>query len=71
MPLGEIYVLGVNPEHRSRGLGKALTLHCLLYLRSLGLLEAMLYVNKDDASARALYESCGFRIWDVDTLYSF
>ncbi len=71
MPLGEIYVLGVSPEHRSRGLGKALTLHCLLYLRSLGLLEAMLYVNKDDASARALYESCGFRIWDVDTLYSF
>ena len=70
-PLGEIYVLGVMPEHRGKSLGKSLTLHCLTYLRSLELLEAMLYVNKEDATAVALYESCGFRIWDIDTLYSF
>ena len=71
VPLGEIYVLGVSPSHRGKGLAKALTLHSLTYLRSLGLLEAMLYVNKLDAAALSLYESCGFRNWDVDTLYSF
>lgn len=69
--LGEIYVLGVSPNHRRRGLAKALTLHSLTYLRSLGLLEAMLYVNQEDRAALSLYEACGFRSWDVDTLYSF
>lgn len=71
MPLGEIYVLGVSPNHRGQGLAKALTLYTLTYLRSLGLLEAMLYVNNEDSAALSLYESCGFRNWDVDTLYSF
>lgn len=71
VPLGEIYVLGVSPSHRKKGLAKALTLHCLAYLRSRGLLEAMLYVNKLDTAALSLYETCGFRNWDVDTLYSF
>ncbi|MEN9923292.1 MAG: mycothiol synthase [Actinomycetota bacterium] len=71
IPLGEIYVLGVSPEFQGRGLAKALTLHSLQFLRSEGLLEAMLYVNKDDTAALSLYESCGFRAWDVDTLYSF
>lgn len=71
LPLGEIYVLGIQPEHRGKSLGKSLTLKCLAYLQSLGLLEAMLYVDKDDKAAVSLYESCGFRIWDVDTLYSF
>ena len=70
-PLGEIYVLGVMPEHRGKSLGKSLTLHSLTYLRSLGLLEAMLYVNQEDKVALSLYEACGFRMWDVDTLYSF
>jgi mycothiol synthase len=59
------------PEHRGKSLGKSLTLHCLTYLRSLGLLEAMLYVNQEDKVALSLYEACGFRMWDVDTLYSF
>lgn len=71
VPLGEIYVLGVGRGHRGKGLAKALTLHSLTYLRSLGLLEAMLYVNQEDRAALSLYESCGFRNWDVDTLYSF
>lgn len=71
VPLGEIYVLGVKPSHRGKGLAKALTLQSLTYLRSLGLLEAMLYVNKEDTAALSLYEACGFQSWDVDTLYSF
>jgi mycothiol synthase len=68
-PIGEIYVLGVVPEWQGRGLGKALTMSGLEYLRDLGLTQAMLYVNSEDTLAMHLYESLGFARWDTDTLF--
>src|SRR5437899_5147433 len=41
-PIGEVYVVGVDPAEQSHGLGRALTIVGLNYLRAKGLKEAML-----------------------------
>jgi mycothiol synthase len=68
-PMGEVYVVGVDPSERGHGLGRTLTIAGLAYLRSRGLPMAMLYVDADNAAAIALYESLGFAPWDVDVMY--
>jgi mycothiol synthase len=68
-PLGEIYVLGVDPAEHGHGLGKALSLVGLRHLRAAGLPAAMLYVEADNAAAVALYSSLGFTRWDTDVMF--
>ena len=60
-PIGELYVLGVDPDAHGKGLGKALALAGLHYLASKGLKESMLYVDADNTQGRALYSSLGFK----------
>lgn len=67
--LGEVYVVGVDPRWQGHGLGRALTLAGLHHLRSLGLSQAMLYVEATNSVAIDLYSSIGFARWDVDVLY--
>ena len=68
-PIGEVYVLAVDPDAHIRGLGRALTLIGLNYLRSLGLGQAMLYVDADNTRAIDLYTGLGFVHWDSDVMY--
>jgi len=59
-PLGEIYVISVDPDHQHRGLGRALTVAGLDWMAGQGVPSAMLYVDAANAAAVAMYRSLGF-----------
>jgi mycothiol synthase len=58
--LGEVYVLAVDPDAQGTGLGGALTVAGLAYLRNRGTREAMLYVDSDNSAALRTYRNLGF-----------
>jgi len=64
--IGEIYVLGVDPDAQGLRLGRALTDLGLAHLRRQGLGEVLLYTEEDNVAAVALYERTGFRRFSVD-----
>ena len=58
--LGEIFVIGVDPDAAGRGLGRQMTLAGLAWLAEHGLHTGMLYVESDNETARRLYVGLGF-----------
>jgi mycothiol synthase len=66
--LGEIFVVGVDPDAQGLGLGRALVLAGLDHLaRVRQCPDGVLYVAADNAPAVALYESLGFVVRRTDT----
>ncbi|HEX3542115.1 MAG TPA: mycothiol synthase [Acidimicrobiales bacterium] len=68
-PLGEIYVIAVDPDFQGRGLGRSLVLAGLDYLSKKGLTTGMLYVDAANRSAVKLYIDLGFDMDHIDRAY--
>ena len=67
--IGEIYITAVDPAYAGLGIGNALTITALNYLKYQGLTDAMLYVDFDNKAALNLYDSLGFKLSSKDVLY--
>jgi mycothiol synthase len=67
--MGEVYVVGVDPDAHGGGIGRALTLAGLEYLRERGLAQVMLYADEDNVPAIGMYQNLGFTRWHTDVMY--
>ena len=59
-PVGELYVVGVHPDHAHQGIGRAVSIAAINYLVATGIKESMLYVDADNEKGLALYASLGY-----------
>ncbi|HEY5515321.1 MAG TPA: mycothiol synthase [Pengzhenrongella sp.] len=67
--VGEIYVVGVDPDAQGLGLGGALTRCGLEHLAGRGLLRAILYTDADNEIAIRVYTRAGFVRAGVDVQF--
>lgn len=68
--LGEIFVVGVDPDRQGTGLGRALVLAGLEHLaRVRGCVTGLLYVDAANRAALALYRALGFTVHRADRAY--
>lgn len=69
-PIGEIYVTAVSNQYAGQGIGKALTITGLNYLKHQELNSVILYVDEDNQRAIELYRSLGFIESGKDVVYA-
>ncbi len=70
VPMGEIYVIAVDPDAGGRGLGRKLTVAGLASLAQRGSTLGMLFVDADNVPAVSLYEKLGFRRNHINRAYA-
>ena len=68
-PVGEIWVLGVEPDAQKRGIGQAMLRTGLVSLQSRELRTAMLYVDAGNLRAVKFYRAAGFSVDHDDRAY--
>lgn len=69
-PIGEIYVIAIDPSAHGRGLGRELTLAGLDSLADRGIASASLYVDAANSAAIRLYRRLGFTSYRTRTAFS-
>ena len=69
-PVGEIYVVGVDPDAQGLGLGGALTAAGLDHLAARGLGAAILYTGADNEVAIRTYRRAGFERSATDVMFA-
>lgn len=69
--LGEIYVIGVDPDYHGRGLGGPMTAAGLAWLSDQGISTGMLYVEADNIPAIRTYERLGFIVLRTDRAWTW
>ena len=67
-PVGEIYIMAVDPDLQGAGVGRQILIAGLHYLRS-QTHSAMLYVDAENLAPQKLYKELGFTEWGRDVLY--
>jgi mycothiol synthase len=68
--LGEVYVVGVDPDAQGRGIGATLTLVGLHHLAKRGADTVLLYVEADNSAAVKTYQRLGFDVFSTDVAYT-
>ena len=68
-PVGEIFVIAVDPDFHGHGLGRSLTLAGLDHLSGKGVPVGMLYVDAENTAALQLYRSLGFTRHHTDRAF--
>lgn len=68
-PVGEVYVLALDPSVQGRGLARLLLSAGAAHLADRGCRQVMLYVDDTNTVARKLYLREGFRDERLDMLY--
>jgi mycothiol synthase len=68
--VGEVYVVGVSPDHQGEGLGRAVTILGLELLRSRGLRDVILYVDGENVPAVRTYRALGFESLEIHRQYT-
>jgi mycothiol synthase len=68
--VGEVYVIGVDPDAQGQRLGDRLLALGLAYLAGRGLQSVLLYVEADNVAAVRLYEKWGFSTFSTDVQYA-
>jgi mycothiol synthase len=68
--VGEVYVVGVHPAYQGRGLAGPLTDLGLAHLAERGCAAVVLYVDGENAPARATYERAGLTVQATDRVYA-
>jgi len=59
---GQIFMLGLDPDYRGKGIGKKILLAGLAHLKSRSLQVVELTVDSENKAACALYKSIGFKV---------
>jgi mycothiol synthase len=67
---GEVYVLGVAPEHSHQGIGRALLAAGILHMQRRGVRQAELYVEASQSRVVRMYQKNGFTVRRTDMAYA-
>ena len=61
--------VGCHPDHRRRGLATAVIVAGMRALERAGMTRAVVYPERDNTAAIAMYESCGFTLAATQFVY--